>query len=88
MLEYENSRMAASLETIQLNTNMSKEEVQLSLVYKMSDTLIALYCVCDKVFQEKSILRFFLLFTLIKVQTFALGGIKVLFLLSPFFVKP
>ena len=25
----------------------------------MSDTLIALYCVCDKVFQEKSILRFF-----------------------------
>ena len=54
----------------------------------MSDTLIALYCVCDKVFQEKSILRFFLLFTLIKVQTFALGGIKVLFLLSPFFVKP
>ena len=59
MLEYKSSRMAASLETILLNTNMSKEEVLLCLVYDVRHTYCFILCVCDKVFQEKSILRFF-----------------------------
>ena len=53
-----NSRIVACLETI-LTTLICPRKMFCSVWYMMSDTLIALYCVCDKVFQEKSILRFF-----------------------------